>query len=138
MIRLCNAEVTALFWFDIGQTNCGRESGPSEQLASGRNAYCRRPVERLAVRVERRPVHHGIACAAVPAGVSAAVAAAGDMPDEDLIRPEDVPVGASRRWVGDPLPGRGLHQLAEHSQKVNLAPARQWGRRHIATGPTYR
>jgi len=44
----------------------------------------------------------------VPAGVSAA-AEAGDVSDEDLIRAEDVAVGATGRWVGDPLPGRGLY-----------------------------
>jgi hypothetical protein len=33
---------------------------------------------------------------------------------------------------------RGRHELAQHSQKVNLAPTRQWGQGHIATGPTYR
>ena len=27
---------------------------------------------------------------------------------------------------------------APHSQKVDLASTRQWGQRHIATGPTYR
>jgi hypothetical protein len=50
----------------------------------------------------------------VPAGVSAAaVAEANDMSDEYLIRAEGVPVGASGRWVGDPLPGCGLYQLAQ-------------------------
>jgi hypothetical protein len=62
------------------------------------------------VSVERRPVHHGIAGSAMPAGVSAAaVSKADDMSDEDLIRAESVPVRASGRWVGDPLPVRGLH-----------------------------
>jgi hypothetical protein len=35
--------------------------------------------------------------------------------DEDLIRAEVVAVRAAGRRVGDPLPGRGLHQLAQHS-----------------------
>lgn len=52
-------------------------------------------------------------------GVSAAaVAEAGDLPDEDLVRPEGVPVAR----VGDPLPGRRLHQLAQH--KFNVMPSR--------------
>jgi HK97 family phage major capsid protein len=55
-----------------------------------------------------------IAGAAGPGGVPAAVSEAGDVPDEDLIGAEAVPVGASRRRVGDPLPVRGLHQLAQH------------------------
>jgi hypothetical protein len=51
----------------------------------------------------------------MPAGVSSpAVSEAGSVPDEDLVRPERVPVGAMRGRVGDPLPGRGLHQLAQH------------------------
>jgi hypothetical protein len=63
----------------------------------------------------RRPVHHGIAGSAVPAGMAtAAMAEANDVPDEDLIRAEGVPVRASRGRVGDPLPGCGLHQLAQH------------------------
>ena len=36
------------------------------------------------------------------------------MPDEDLAGAEGVPVRASRRRVGDPLPRSGLHQLAQH------------------------
>ena len=59
--------------------------------------------------VKRRPVHHGVAGSAVPGGVSAAVTEARDMTDEDLVRAERVAVGASRRWVGDPLPARGLN-----------------------------
>jgi hypothetical protein len=50
-----------------------------------------------------------IAGAAVSGGVSAAVAEARDMTDEDLVRAQDVTVWASRRWVGDPLPARGLN-----------------------------
>ena len=62
------------------------------------------------MRVQRWPVHHSVAAAAVPGGVStAAVSEAGDVPDEDLVRAEPVPVGAAARRSGDPLPGRGLH-----------------------------
>ena len=72
-------------------------------------------VQSRAVRVERRPIHRLIACAAMSTGVSAAaMAEAGDVPDEDLVRAEAVRIGASRRWVGDPLPGRRLNQLAQH------------------------
>jgi hypothetical protein len=39
-------------------------------------------------------------------GVAAAVTEAGDVTDEDLIRPQDMTVSAARRWFGDPLPGR--------------------------------
>ena len=59
--------------------------------------------------IERWSVHRLIAGAAVPGGVSAAVAEARDMTDEDLVRAQDVTVWASRRWVGDPLPARGLN-----------------------------
>jgi hypothetical protein len=46
----------------------------------------------------------------VPAGVPAfAVSKTDDMSDEDLIRTEAVPVRASARWVGDPLPGPRLY-----------------------------
>ena len=48
---------------------------------------------------------------------AAAVAEAGLMTDEELVRAERVAVGASRRWVGDPLPGRGLNEVAEHPIK---------------------
>jgi len=41
--------------------------------------------------------------------VAAAVPKARLMPHEDLAVAERVAVGASRRRVGDPLPGRGLH-----------------------------
>jgi hypothetical protein len=51
----------------------------------------------------------------MPAGVPAsAVSKADDVSDEDLIRAEAVPVRAVCRWVGDPLPGRRLDQLAQH------------------------
>ena len=48
--------------------------------------------------VERRPVHHGVAGSAVPGGVAAAVAEAGDVSDKDLVRgPERVPARAVAR-----------------------------------------
>ena len=47
------------------------------------------------MRVERRPEHGLIACAACPGRMPAAVSEAGDMPDEDLIRAEGVTVWAS-------------------------------------------
>jgi len=46
-----------------------------------------------AVRVEGWPVHHGIAGSAMSAGVSAAVAEAGDMTHEDLLRSSEWPLG---------------------------------------------
>jgi len=65
------------------------------------------PTQRGAVRVQRWPVHHGIAGAAVPAGVSAAVVPeAGDMPNEDLVSrqrvtgfPHDAATAGSGRRV---------------------------------------
>jgi hypothetical protein len=40
---------------------------------------------------------------------------AGLVPHEDFTGAEAVPVGAPRGRVGDPLPGRRLNQLAEHT-----------------------
>ena len=54
----------------------------------------------------------------MPAGVSAsAVAEAGDMPDEDLIRAERVAVRAATRWPGNPLAIRGLRKVTEHDSQ---------------------
>ena len=39
------------------------------------------------------------------------------MTDDDRAGAELVAVRATRRRVGDPLPGRGLHQLAQHNYK---------------------
>jgi hypothetical protein len=75
------------------------------------------------VGVERRPVHGLVASSAGPGGVSAAVPEAGLMPDENFACAEVVPVGAASRWVGDPLPSRGLHQLAQHSTEHILRRA---------------
>ena len=44
--------------------------------------------------------------------MSAAVPEASLMAYEDFAGAERVPVGATGRWVGDPLPSRGLYQLA--------------------------
>jgi hypothetical protein len=52
------------------------------------------------------------------------VAKADDVPDEDLIRAEAVPVGATGRRPDDPLPGRGLHTLAQHNRKRSSACVR--------------
>jgi hypothetical protein len=78
------------------------------------DAHYRRPVECRAVGVERWPVNRLVASAAGPGGVSAAVAEASLVADQDLVGAEGVAVGAVRGWVSDPLPGRGLHQLARH------------------------
>jgi hypothetical protein len=40
------------------------------------------------------------------------------MAHQHLLWPESVPVRAARRRLGDPLPGRGLHQLAQHDFEV--------------------
>jgi len=54
----------------------------------------------------------------MPAGVpAAAVAEAGDMPDEDLIRAERVAVRAATRWPGNPLAIRGLRKVTEHDSQ---------------------
>ena len=71
--------------------------------------------------VERWPVHRLIACAAGPCGVSAAVAETGLMPYEDLVGSECVSVRAMRGRVGDPVPGRRLHELAQHNYKPMTA-----------------
>ena len=39
------------------------------------------------------------------------------MADQDLVRAERVAVGASRGRMRDPLPGRGLHEAADHPIK---------------------
>jgi hypothetical protein len=49
---------------------------------------------------------------------AAAVPKAGDVADEDLVRPEGVSIRAAVRRVGDPFPGRGLHQLAQHGSSL--------------------
>lgn len=90
-------------------------AGPTWDLAHpsapvSRDSVSDRAVEAGAVFVEWRPVHDGVAGSAVPACVAAAaVTEAGDVTDEDLLRAEGVPVGASAGRSGDPLPARGLN-----------------------------
>jgi hypothetical protein len=73
-----------------------------------------RPFQRHAVLRERRPLDDGVAGCTPPTGVpTSAMPKADDVSNEDLIRPEPTAVGAARRPVGDPLPARGLHQLAK-------------------------
>ena len=79
-----------------------------------RDAHSRWPVEACAVRVERRPVHRLVAGEAGPGGVSSAVTKAGLVAHEHCAGAEDVPVGAARGRVGDPLPSSGLYKLAQH------------------------
>ena len=66
--------------------------------------------------VERWPEHRLIAYPARPCRVPAAVAETGLVPDEDLIRTEGV-TGQRVGGLGDPLPGRRLHQVARHDHK---------------------
>jgi hypothetical protein len=99
------------FW-RLGRPMYGHSSLKREPLRAEVNAGStglvetrtgRRPFERRAVSAHRRPVGHGIASLTPPATVSAAaVSKAGDVPDEDLVRAEAVPVRAARRWTGDP------------------------------------
>lgn len=51
---------------------------------------------------------------------TAAVSEAYDVPDENLIGAEGVPVRAAGWWSGDPLAIRGLHQVAQHVQAQAL------------------
>ena len=71
------------------------------------------------MRVERRPVHRHIATAARPGRVAAAVAEAGDVPNQDLVRAERVAVRAADWRTGDPLAVRRLHKLAQHATSVD-------------------
>jgi hypothetical protein len=70
------------------------------------------------VSVERRPVHHGIASSAMPAGVTAAaVSEAGYVTDENLVRAEAVAVRAAGRRMRDPLPAaKQLHDSREFAE----------------------
>ena len=67
--------------------------------------------------VQRRPVHSLVARTARPSRVPATMTETRLMADEDLAGAERVTVRASGRRVGDPLPGRRLHQLAQHDYK---------------------
>ena len=67
----------------------GRDWAVSRSAGVAGDAHGRRPFERRAVGVQRRPVHDGVAGAASPGGVpSAAMSEAGDMTHEDLVEVE--------------------------------------------------
>ena len=69
----------------------------------------------------------------MPGGVSAAaVTEAGDVADEDVVWAEGVSVGASGRWLGDPLPSWGSRWRAEHSSDALLARPVPFARRRSA------
>ena len=63
----------------------------------------------------------------MPGGVSAAVAEARLVADEHLAGAERVPVRASGRRVGYPLPGRRLHELTQHDCKRSSARHQESG-----------
>ena len=83
----------------------------------GGDPHGRRPIESAAVGVERRPVNRLIALATRPRRVATAVTEAGLMAHQHLARAKTVAVRASARRLGDPRPGRRLHQLAQHILK---------------------
>ena len=60
------------------------------------------------------PVNRVVALPAGPGSVSTAVTETGLMAYKNFAGTEAVTVGTVARRVGDPLPGRGLHQLAQH------------------------
>ena len=70
-----------------------RDKVSAESAGLGGDRHGRWPVKRRAVSVQRRPEYRLITHPAYPFGVSAAVAEAGDMPDEHLVRAEGVTVG---------------------------------------------
>jgi len=82
---------TVAFRFRMGRAR--RFARHASSGMTGGDPHGRRPSQRGAVSVERRPADHGIAGSAVPAGVSAAVAEAGDMTHEDLLRSSEWPLG---------------------------------------------
>src|SRR6476646_6469653 len=63
-------------------------------------------------------VHRLAAVNGRPRRVPAAVSATGSVAHEHLAGTELVAVGALRRWVGDPLAGRGLSKLAQHTSQI--------------------
>jgi hypothetical protein len=69
------------------------------------------------MRVEWRSVDRQIARAARPGRVPASVTETRLMAHEHRAGAERMPVGASRRWAGEPLPGGGLYEVAQHNQK---------------------
>jgi hypothetical protein len=71
-------------------------------LRAVRDPHCRRPIQGAAVGVERRPVHRGITCSAMPTGVAAAVSETDLMTYQDFAGAEDVSVRAVRRRADHP------------------------------------
>ena len=69
----------------------------------------------------------------MPGGVSAAVAEARLVTHENFAGAKWVSVGAARRWVGDPFPGRSVNQLAQHN--TNPHGGRGNRRQHEARAP---
>ena len=93
----------------------GQDWAVSRSAGVAGDAHGRWSLECGAVRVHRRPENHGIAAGTGPRNVAApAVSKADDMSDEELIRAKSVPIWATGRWSGDPLPVGRLHQLAQH------------------------
>jgi len=78
---------------------------------------------------EWRPVHHGVAGVAMPAGVpTAAVTEAGDVTNEDLVRAECVPVWAAGWWLGYPLPSGISDEVSDDGHTSRLEAARSSSR----------
>ena len=92
----------------------GRDWAVSRSAGVAGDAHGRWSLERRAVSVQRRARHRLIASEARPRCVPAAVPETGLMADENFAGTEAASVGAVARRVGDTLPGRGLHQLAQH------------------------
>jgi hypothetical protein len=99
----------------------GRDWAVGRSAGVAGDAHGRRPIERRAVGVCRRPVHRLIARPARPCGVPAAVPETSLVTDENLSGAGLVTVRATRRQVHDPLPGRGLYKLAQHDYEANRA-----------------
>ena len=99
----------------------GRDWAVSRSAGVAGDAHGRWSLERRAVSVQRRAAHRLIACATRPGGVPAAVPEAGLMAHQHLTRAEGVAIRAVRGRVDDPLPGRGLYQLAQHGYEANRA-----------------
>ena len=95
----------------------GQDWAVSRSAGVARDPHGRWSLERRAVSVQRRTVDSLIAYPACPGCVPAAVAQACLVADQDLVRAERVAVGASRGTMRDPLPGRGLHEVADRPIK---------------------
>jgi hypothetical protein len=77
--------------------------------------------------VEWWPVHRLIAYSAGPGGVPAAVPETRLMPYQDFAGAKEVAVRAASRRMRDPLPGRGLYELAQHDYKAYAAQRAKLG-----------